>query len=173
MIIKGQNGCNTESAFKVFNEKSKYAVLDTYYPVINKQYPYTGHSSLTILDKDNGKYRHYTLDKSSKSKDYNLFTNNCSDATRCALEKAFNKKINPFLFTTPGDVQDFALEELHGIPYIKGDSIYSPVEHKYILNKRKKKFNKKGQNTVYIPLNENQRKILKWYIKQENIKEQK
>ena len=102
-----------------------------------------------------------------------LFTNNCSDATRCALEKTFNKKINPFLFTTPGDVQDFALEELHGIPRFKGDSIYSPVEHKYVLNKRKKKFNKKGENTIYIPLDENQRKILKWYIKQEKIKEQK
>ena len=37
----------------------------------------------------------------------------------------------------------------------------------------KKKFNKRGENTIYIPLDENQRKFLKWYIKQENIKEQK
>ena len=102
-----------------------------------------------------------------RSKDYNLFTNNCSDATREALEKTFNKKVNPFLFTTPGDVQDFALEELRGIPSIKGDSIYSPVKHRYILNKNKKIFNKNGVNTIYIPLNENQKRILKEYIKQE------
>lgn len=168
---------NIEKSFQVntkpLDERSKYAVLDTYYPFISKQYPYTGHSSLTIIAKDNGTYRSYSINKYSKSKDYNLFTNNCSDATRCALEKTFNKKINPFLFTTPGDVQDFALEELHGIPRFKGDSIYSPVEHKYVLNKRKKKFNKKGENTIYIPLDENQRKFLKWYIKQEKIKEQK
>ena len=82
---------------------SKYITLYTYYPIVSR-YPYTGHSSLSIIDKDNGIYRSYAINKSSKSKDYNLFTNNCSDATRCALEKTFNKKINPFLFTTPGDV---------------------------------------------------------------------
>ena len=166
MIIKGQDGLATKSDNKVLNERSKYAILNTYYPFINKQYPYTGHSSLSIIDKDNGIYRSYAINKSSKSKDYNLFINNCSDATRCALEKTFNKKINQFLFTTPGDVQDFALEELHGIPSIKGDSIYSPVKHKYVLNKNKKIFNLKRRNTVYIPLNETQRNFLKEYIKQ-------
>ena len=107
MIIKGQEGLSTKSENKVLKERSKYAVLDTYYPFINKWYPYTGHSSLRIIDKDkdNDIYRSYILSKSPRrSKDYNLFTNNCSDATRCALEKTFNKKINPFLFTTPGDV---------------------------------------------------------------------
>lgn len=166
IIPKGQDGLETESENKILNERSKYAELDTYYPFISEQYPYTGHSRLSIIDKDNDEYRRYIINKSSKSKDYNLFINNCSDATRCALEKTFNKKINPFLFTTPGDVQDFALEELHGIPSIKGDSIYSPVKHKYVLNKNKKIFNLKRRNTVYIPLNETQRNFLKEYIKQ-------
>ena len=33
-----------------------------------------------------------------------------------------------------------------------------------------KKFNKRGKNTIYIPLDENQRKFLKQYIKQEILK---
>ena len=56
MIIKGQDGLATKSDNKVLNERSKYAILNTYYPFINKQYPYTGHSSLSIIDKDNGIY---------------------------------------------------------------------------------------------------------------------
>ena len=161
-INKYQEG---DEVKKKYDELSKYAVLSTYYPFISK-YPYTGHSSLYIQDpKEN--YRSYYINKGSKNKDYNLITNNCSDATREALEKTFNKKVNPFLFTTPGDVQDFALEELRGIPSIKGDSIYSPVKHRYILNKNKKIFNKNGVNTIYIPLNENQKRVLKEYIKQE------
>ena len=48
----------------------------------------------------------------------------------------------------------------------KGDSIYSPVKHRYILNKRKNIFNLKRRNTIYIPLNETQRNFLKQYIKQ-------
>lgn len=166
MIIKGQNGLATKSENKVLNEHSKYASLDTYYPFFSKEYPFTGHSRLGIMAKDNDGYRSYVIDKSSENKGYNLLTNNCSDATRRALEKTFNKKLNRFLFTTPGAVQDFALKELHGIPEIKGDSIYSTVEHKYILNTRKDIFNTKGRNTVYIPLNENQRNFLKQYIKQ-------
>lgn len=42
--------------------------------------------------------------------DYNLLTNNCSDATREVLEEISGKKLNPFLFTTPGDVRDFFKE---------------------------------------------------------------
>ena len=97
---------------------------------------------------------------------YDLYKNDINTRLK---EKTFNKKINQFLFTTPADVQDFALEELHGIPSIKGDSIYSPVEHKYVLNKNKKIFNIKGRNTIYIPINENQRNFLKQYVK--SIKE--
>jgi hypothetical protein len=67
------------------------------------------------------------------------------------------------LFTTPGDVQDFVLEELNGIPMIKGDSIYYPAEHKYKLDLRPELTKRlhKGMNTVYIPINENQRNFLK------------
>ena len=48
-----------------------------------------------------------------KSKGYNLVTSNCSDKTLEYLNKIFNKKESTFLFTTPGDVKDFA-EELGG-----------------------------------------------------------
>lgn len=154
---------------KLLDEYSKYVILDTYYPFVSK-YPFTGHSKLRITGSKNDKYRPYDVDKGEKHKNYNLVTNNCSDATRCALEKTFNKKINPFLFTTPGDVQDFALEELNGIPEIKGDSIYYPAEHKYKLNLRPELTKRlhKGVSTVYIPINENQRNFLKQYIEQGN-----
>lgn len=154
---------------KLLDEYSKYAVLNTYYPFVSK-YPLTGHSSLIVTDTKEGGYKPYYIDKKEENKGYNLVTNNCSDATRCALEKAFNKKINPFLFTTPGDVQDFALEELNGIPEIKGDSIYDAVNHKYKLDTRPEHIKKlhKGVNTVYIPLNAVQRGILKQYIEQGN-----
>lgn len=40
-------------------------------------------------------------------KGYNLVTNNCADATRKVLEAIYQIKMNPWLFTTPGDVKDF------------------------------------------------------------------
>ena len=163
-INKYQEG---DEVKKKYDELSKYAVLNTYYPFIS-EYPYTGHSSLSINDpKEN--YRSYHINKGGKNKNYNLITNNCSDATRCGLEKAFNKKINQFLFTTPGDVQDFALTELKGIPAIKGDSIYNRIEHRYKLDLRpefRKRY--KGESTIYIPLNDEQRETLKQYIKYGN-----
>jgi hypothetical protein len=82
------------------------------------------------------------VDKGGKNPDYSLITNNCSDATRCALEHTFNKKINPFLFTTPGDVQDFALDELNGVPVTD------------------EKTNIKGRSMVRIPINEQEREKL-------------
>jgi hypothetical protein len=54
---------------------------------------------------------HQPISRSSRNFDYNLVTNNCSDATRCAVEQIFGEKINPILFTTPGDVQDFVAEK--------------------------------------------------------------
>lgn len=56
-------------------------------------------------------YLHQPISKSSRDFDYNLVTNNCSDATRRAVEQIFGEKINPTLFTTPGDVQDFVAEK--------------------------------------------------------------
>ena len=144
---------------------SKYIALYTYYPIISR-YPYTGHSQLIMTAIDKDRYRSYDINKTPKHKDYNLITNNCSDATRDALEKTFNKKSNSLLFTTPGDVQDFALKQLNGIPEIKGDSIYDRTSHKYILNKQNNKKQYSRRKVVYIPINDNQKNFLKQYIEQ-------
>ena len=94
--------------------------LKTYKP-LHKEYPFTGHSSLDIpIDEDTaytqGQYSPYVIsvDKTSQSKDYNLITNNCADATLGALNYIFGTKEKPFLFTTPGDVRDYAINKLHG-----------------------------------------------------------
>ena len=94
--------------------------LKTYKP-LHKDYPFTGHSSLDIpIDEDTaytqGGYLPYgiSVDKTSNSKDYNLITNNCADATLGALNYIFGTKEKPLLFTTPGDVRDYAINKLHG-----------------------------------------------------------
>ena len=94
--------------------------LKTYKP-LHKEYPFTGHSSLDIpIDEDTayiqGWYSPYgiSIDKTSNSKDYNLVTNNCADATLGALNYIFGTKEKPLLFTTPGDVRDYAINKLHG-----------------------------------------------------------
>lgn len=84
-------------------------ILDTYYP-LSRQYPYTGHSSLTIEPDNEWSNDYRTISKDSSDNDYNLITNNCADATREALEHLFNKKMNPYFFTTPGDSRDFLLQ---------------------------------------------------------------
>lgn len=84
-----------------------YAELNTYYPITSR-YPFTGHSEIITPEKS-------SISLSGSAKKYNLITNNCSDATRCALENVFGKKVNPIAFTTPGDVRDFASENLNAI----------------------------------------------------------
>lgn len=74
--------------------------LYTYYPLDNDYL--IGHSA--IIGNP------LPINKTPNHPTYNLFTNNCSDATGQCLEQIFNKKMNNFLFTTPGDVKDFALE---------------------------------------------------------------
>lgn len=111
-----------------------YTYLDTYYPVTNEQYKYTGHSKLS--------HDGLCIDKGGKNKGYNLVTNNCADATIGALQSISGKKANPFLFTTPGDVRDFALEEL------SGEVVWD----------------RKGQTRVRIPINATQSKKLREYI---------
>lgn len=93
--------------------------LRTHYPVLSKDFPLTGHSEIDaylnknpIYDEDDDKvyidtYRHTYIDKQMSDDGYNLVTNNCADATRCALEDVSGKKMNPYFFTTPGDVLDF------------------------------------------------------------------
>ena len=111
-----------------------YTYLDTYYPVTNEQYKYTGHSTLTHDGR--------CISKGGRNKGYNLVTNNCADATLEALQLISGKKANPFLFTTPGDVRDFALEELSG----------------EVVQDRK------GETGVRIPINATQSKKLREYI---------
>ena len=99
----------------------KPLTLYTYYPLVHPyynakydDYPFTGHSELsnTVGGNVDGMNRlHITnVNKSSSDSDYDLLLNNCADATRATLEAVFGKQLNPFLFTTPGDVRDFALE---------------------------------------------------------------
>ena len=140
--------------------------LKTYYP-LGKDYPYTGHSELNIpitIDAANkfGLYPSNTLeedkikmpyeiriDKQSSADDYNLITNNCADATLGYLNDIFGTKESPYLFTTPGDVRDYAIKVLKG-KVVKRD----------------------GVDTVLIPRNKNNatrlsEKALKKYKKAE------
>ena len=80
--------------------------LDTYYPGSSK-YPFTGHSALRTPGGN-------IISVGSSDPGYNLFLQNCSDATRDALEQATGQKVNPWFFTTPGDVRSFAEDTLNG-----------------------------------------------------------
>ena len=124
--------------------------LTTYYPFVS-EYPFTGHSTLDI-PIDRNTWENYpgnlllsrqitsdrispylTIDKDSSADDYNLITNNCADATLNYLNKAFGTNESPNLFTTPGDVRDYAINQLHG----------------KVIN------NNDGSDTVLIPRNAN------------------
>ena len=127
--------------------RNLYIQLDTYYPFISR-YKYTGHSKLGRINK------------SSRSEDYNLFTNNCADATKRCLEYIFNKQDNNFLFTTPGDVRDFALNKLRGIKIPKG---YKYDQELGKLVKTRQKNN--GRESILIPVTTQQMKLYEQYIK--------
>lgn len=110
--------------------------LRTYYP-LGRDYPYTGHSQLHIpiteeaadeyglYDSDDevpeyrSRYR-IRVNKRPYAEDYNLVTNNCADATLGYLNYMFGTKESPYLFTTPGDVRDYAINKLKG-KLIKGE----------------------------------------------------
>jgi hypothetical protein len=158
---------------KHYGSMSNYARLRTYYPFVSKNYRWTGHSSLSISGLIPNRYGDaqvgtISVDKGGRHNGYNLVTNNCSDATRCALEYAFDKKINPFLFTTPGDVQDFVLDELEGKKDIDGNRLFDLKNGDYaqrgehLVNTYKK--NHKGSSTVYIPINDKEREKLIEFI---------
>ena len=91
-----------------------HGYLNTYYPLVSP-FPFTGHSELQLVDF--GFKEPITITKYGTDHDYNLFTNNCSDATRCAVEQIFGEEINPVLFTTPGDVQDFVAKKIGEKPF--------------------------------------------------------
>lgn len=124
-----------------------YIPLETYYPFIS-DYPYTGHSEIP-----------YFVDWGGDDLGYNLVTNNCSDKTREALEYTFNKKINPFLFTTPGDVRDFAIEQLNGIKVPTGYD-YDEESDKFVKIAKPRK----GMDKVLIPASVEQYKKFKDYV---------
>lgn len=92
-----------------------YLDLYTYYPLVSDYI--TGHSVLRgVKDTSGGMYINHNdgsfyISRKPENAGYNFVTNNCSDATREALEAATGNKINPYLFTTPGDVQDFFKEQ--------------------------------------------------------------
>lgn len=103
--------------------------LTTYYPGVSK-YPYTGHSELRVpIDKEtylnsvpdserdslSDRTQPYLfIDKKSRAEDYNFITNNCADATLNFLNYAFRTNESPNMFTTPGDVEDYAINRLNG-----------------------------------------------------------
>ena len=62
------------------------------------------------------------IDKNSSADNYNLITNNCADATLEYLNDIFGTKESPYLFTTPGDVRDYAIKVLKG-KVVKRDGI--------------------------------------------------
>lgn len=130
----------------VVGPRNLYLQLDTYYP-FTSSYKYTGHSQLGMINK------------SSRSEDYNLVTNNCADATKRCLEYIFNKQDNNFLFTTPGDVRDFALNKLHGIKIPKGYK-YDRESDKLVKARQRK-----GKESILIPVTTQQMKLYRQYVK--------
>lgn len=113
--------------------KTGTLTLDTYYP-LSKEYPFTGHSALTIEPDDEFSSNYRLVSKDGSDNDYNLITNNCADDTRRVLEILFNKKMNPWFFTTPGDSRDFLLE--NGGTKMKDGSIQFRLSEGQLLKLR-------------------------------------
>lgn len=92
--------------------------LSTHYPIVS-QYPFTGHSQIEAWTKtpdyllSQGDHYGATVTKKGSDVDYNLITNNCSDATMNALEKLSGVKYNKGLFTTPGDARQFFIDNFN------------------------------------------------------------
>ena len=109
----------------------KPIVLNTYYPAVS-DYPWTGHSTLSIPIYNYNTPFGYEIftDRRMSDKGYNLFTRNCANATIDILNSIYGTNEKPWLFTTPGDVQDYAIEKLGGI-HLKGnrgrDKVLIPV----------------------------------------------
>lgn len=107
----------------VVHPKTGTLVLATYAPFQDSDFYWTGHSELELIpDYHDGPRGYVSMDMDDKG--YNLFTNNCADATRMVMEEIFGKQMNPWLFTTPRDSRDFLLEnggryDDYGNVYIK------------------------------------------------------
>ena len=66
-----------------------------------------------------------TVNMQMSDKGYNLFTNNCSDATKQMIEHIKGVKMpeNFLEMTTPNKVRNWAIKTFPTIPLIKGDSV--------------------------------------------------
>lgn len=152
------SGGKVDKSYKLQDNSEKYIALDTYYP-LSSRYPFTGHSAISLVEDQTSPY---LIDKLPTDKGYNVITNNCSDATKKALERTFNKNLKTALFTTPGDVRDFALEELNGIPEFKEDSVFSPIHGKYMFDDGSV-YREKGRETIFIPVTKDQKDFISLY----------
>lgn len=116
--------------------------LTTYYPGVSKYWA-TGHSK---LETPGGNY----VNVMSDDPDYNLLLNNCSDATREALEQATGKSINPWFFTTPGDVRTYAEDVLGGRSINRKDGSVTTLINlpQYQINKIAQYAQKLRQNKI-------------------------
>ena len=120
--------------------------LSTYYPIIGENYRYTGHSSLRArtpeytIDTSEGfktiPANNAIINKKSSDASYNFITNNCADATRCALEAITGKKMNPYFFTTAGDVLDFFKENFDDVRKVKSKNSGKEVYYTNITPKQ-------------------------------------
>lgn len=131
--------------------------LQTFYPLIS-EYPLTGHSSLSIPITDNiakeygiNNNSKLVIDKLSDAENYNLITNNCADATLGYLNYIFGTKESPMLFTTPGDVRDYAITQLGG-KVVKKDGVDTVIiprnkENADKLSRRALDFRKSSKDT--------------------------
>lgn len=81
--------------------------LDTYRP-FNKR-NFIGHSQMFMTSPDPS-VRGGMINTRMEDNGYNIVTSNCSDDTDCILTNLFNKPNDTFLFTTPGDVRDFFID---------------------------------------------------------------
>lgn len=83
--------------------KPERIILNTYYPLHHNYL--IGHSQ--ILAKSSIPNYSIEVDSRMNDSDYNLITNNCADHTGRFLQYALKRPFNP-IFTTPGDVRDYA-----------------------------------------------------------------
>lgn len=81
------------------------------YPYFDSDYPIS-HSAIEVNGYDNdtpGLYADFSVSKKMGDKDYNLFTNNCSDETARILNDAINLNMDTSGLVTPNKVKEAVL----------------------------------------------------------------
>lgn len=110
-----------------------------------------------------------TVNMQMHDKGYNLFTNNCSDATKQMIEHIKGVKMpkNFLEMTTPNKVKNWAVKTFPTIPLIKGDSVltgYAFEPFRYEYNPEAAKImNKRDATHDIFPLNITE--LSRWYNK--------